>query len=102
MWKKIDENYKMLIHFQTAEAVHSSYIENNTAVGGYDKGIIRFFDIVEGQMTLKLSVPQLTDVQICTLEFDLTDWLPDQVMDESICMKDMVDNSVSLIIITNL
>ena len=59
----------MLIHFQTAEAVHSSYIENNTAVGGYDKGIIRFFDIVEGQMTLKLSVPQLTDVQICTLKF---------------------------------
>ena len=71
VWNKINnENYKLLIHFQAAEPLHTCAVESNTIVAGYDAGIVRLFDIVEGQMTLKLTVPQITsDVAICSLKF---------------------------------
>jgi len=69
VWNK-NENYKLIIHFQAAEPVHTCAIEGNTIVAGYEAGIVRLFDIVEGQMTLKLTVPQISaDVAICSLKF---------------------------------
>ena len=70
VWKRMENSsFKMIIHFQAAESVTSCTIEGNTVAAGYDFGVIRLFDIIEAQMELKITVPQVSKTAICALKF---------------------------------